>query len=171
MKTKESLGIYWTFESKDEKGQVKKFQDEVDGLIFYGYWDKNFSNIAILDSISFVSIWGCDADVQIHTRNWSGESNCNYSIDVCLKAWPNEQKWFERVEKALRWFTHRGAILTWCGTELCSPSLDVFDPENASGSIYAAYNTDVGFICNSSLSDEYEELSPQQLIKFRKYLN
>jgi hypothetical protein len=36
MDTRDSLGIFWSFEDLDEHGKKNKYQDEVDGLMVIG---------------------------------------------------------------------------------------------------------------------------------------
>jgi len=40
-KTIESLGVFWTFKDKNTGNTLG--QEEVDGLLFYGYWRTSYS--------------------------------------------------------------------------------------------------------------------------------
>jgi hypothetical protein len=166
MNTEEMLGIYWNFESTSD---TERYQDEVDGLIFYGYWNSESSEKIDKYFDTFKSIWVSE-NCELRLREWDDENNSDYSIEVYIKRWPSEQRWRSCVESSLRWFIDKGAILAWCGSEYCSPSLDVFGPDSTAGSIYAAFSSNTGFVCNSDLHEEYRELSEEQLIKFRNAL-
>ncbi len=168
MNTRESLGIFWTFEEFDESGETVSYQDEVDGLIFYGYWKKSLPE-ELLDPDSISKLWK-GADIQTKLIKWDEESYNCYSIEIYIKTWPEESFWEENIKCSLLWFCKQGAVLSWCGAEDCSPSTDVFDPDLASGNVYAAYAPKVGFICNSPLYGEYQELQDEQLLQFKNIL-
>lgn len=166
MKTKESLGIFWTFETRSDG---EKYQDEVAGLIFYGYWNSDLSEQVQKCVTTFIAIFGKE-NVETKLRKWEGEGNCNYSIEVFIKSWPSEQQWLHCIENCLRWFTDKGAVIAWCGSELCGPTLDVFNLGDSTGSVYAAYSPNIGLLCNSGLNDEYRGLETNQLIKIKTLL-
>ncbi|HIE5098467.1 hypothetical protein WG628_20275 [Stenotrophomonas maltophilia] len=92
----------------------------------------------------------------------------NMSAEVKINSWPDEAEWTSLVRRSLEWFVDGGAAVSWCGSELSSPSLDVFSPVQGCGSVYAAYSKCVGFVCGSGLGDEYQDLSPSQLDGFSK---
>ena len=50
MKTIDSLGVFWSFVD-DSTGEI--YQEEVDGLIFYGYWPEMEMHNAVNDLSSF----------------------------------------------------------------------------------------------------------------------
>lgn len=159
MKTIESLGIYWTFESDTEEN----YQDEVDGLIFYGYWgDKPFE---LPSHESFISFWG-DSEIELKMRIWDGERMAKLSIEIYIKKWPSEKNWMHCIKQSLIWFIEAGARIAWCGTESSTPSIDIFDSSRSLGGMYAAFSPEIGFFCNSNLNDTYEELSNEQMLKF-----
>lgn len=163
MKTIDSLGIFWTFDSDKEK-----YQDEVDGLVFYGYWEKPFPQ-EILDHVDdFLELWR-HGQIEIKPRVWDGRENCNLSIEVRIIEWPINH-WNNSVEESLRWFVKHGAVIAWCGAECSSPSLDVFSSEESSGGIYAAYTPKTGFMCKSGLYEEYDELGEEEHAKLRRAL-
>lgn len=166
MKTKVSLGIFWTFEPPSGG---EKYQDELAGLIFYGYWSSDAPELVQKCVNTFIAIWG-KVNVATKLRKWEGEGNCNYSIDVNIKSWPNEHHWRFCIGNSLRWFTDQGAAIAWCGSELCSPTLAIFNPGDSRGSVYAAYSPDIGFFCNSGLYDEYRGLETNQLIEIKALL-
>lgn len=164
MNTKESLGIFWTFEKLDNSNKTINYQDEVDGLIFYGFWENGLPEKSLaLDSFS--EIWR-RADIRTKLRKWNEENYRVYSIEVYIKTWPEESSWRECIKSSLMWFQGQGALVAWCGGEDSSPSIDVFNPELASGNVYAASAANVGFLCNASLNDEHQELQDEQLLKF-----
>lgn len=163
MKTIESLGIYWACVD-ESSGEI--YQDEVGGLIFYGYWREKGTGEIVGDGSSFEAIWEGRADVKF--RKWEGEEMSPLSAEVKINMWPGEFKWLLFVERSLRWFVENGAIVSWCGAELCSPSLDVFSPGESSGSVYAAYSERVGFVCGSGLEEEYQDINASQLDEFNK---
>ncbi|WP_275628640.1 hypothetical protein [Pseudomonas sp. 273] len=163
MKTIESLGVYWAF-IDESSGEI--YQDEVGGLVFYGYWrERGFSEIVGNES-SFEAVWEGSADVKF--RKWEGEGMSNLSAEVKINMWPDELKWLSYVERSLRWFVEHGATVSWCGSELCSPSLDVFSSGEGSGSVYAAYSEDLGFVRGSGLEEEYQDINASQLDEFNK---
>lgn len=163
MKTIESLGIYWAFIDKSS-GEI--YQDEVGGLVFYGYWRDGCPS-GIFDNISlFEVVWKDYADVKL--RKWEGEDMSNLSVEVKINMWPDKLKWLLCIEWSLRWFVENGAIISWCGSELCSPSLDIFSSGEGSGSVYAAYSERVGFVCGSGLEEEYQDINTSQLEEFNK---
>ncbi|MCO6059745.1 hypothetical protein NG726_24165 [Pseudomonas sp. MOB-449] len=163
MNTIDSLGVYWTF---IDPSSNEVYQDEVSGLIFYGYWSQGYSN-CVVDNISFFdAIW--QGGVDIKAREWEGGGMSNLSIEVKINVWPNKAQWISCIEESLRWFSTNGAVISWCGAELSSPSLDVFCPREGSGSIYAAFCESVGFLCGSGLYEEYRDLDAMQLERFHK---
>jgi hypothetical protein len=160
MKTKDSLGIYWTFSVDGDR-----YQDEVSGLIFYGYWKKNFSEDVVNNLDGFVKIWA-DSEIEVKSRLWEGAENCNFSIEVRIDRWP-EKDWMTCVKESLKWFSNQGAEIAWCGGEYSGPSLNVFDPEDTSGGIYAAYTCHTGFVCKSGLNEEYIELGEREITNLK----
>ena len=54
MKTKESLGIIWSFQT-----EAGIRQDEVDGLIFYGFWNEGDIDKSNLSLDEFKRNWPC----------------------------------------------------------------------------------------------------------------
>lgn len=117
---------------------------------------------------SFKSIWADFSEIKV--REWVGEDLSNLSFEMKINLWPTEGRWKESVEASLRWFVNRGALISWCGGELSSPSLDVFCPDCHAGSIYAAYCNSVGFICGSSLNSEYRDVGVVDVEKFMRVL-
>jgi len=165
-KTIESLGIFWTFMDKDTGKSLGA--KEVDGLLFYGYWRTGYFKGMIEDACSFMNIW--DEGVELKIREWEGEENSNFSIEVRINKWPKECAWLSRIRKSLEWFTDRGAILSWCGTEYCGPSLRMFFPDGGGGNVYAAFSKEIGFFCGSRLYEEYNELDDLCLVSFYRAL-
>ncbi|MFY1918496.1 hypothetical protein ACOTJG_26485 [Achromobacter xylosoxidans] len=165
MRTSASLGIYWTFVDKNS-GEI--YQEEVPGLIFFGYWKEGYSSDVPKNISSFKSIWADFSEIKV--REWVGEDLSNLSFEMKINLWPTEGRWKESVEASLRWFVNRGALISWCGGEFSSPSLDVFRPDCHAGSIYAAYCNSVGFICGSSLNSEYKDVDVVDVEKFMRVL-
>ncbi|MER0042978.1 hypothetical protein [Pseudomonas sp. MGal98] len=163
MKTIESLGIYWSFVD-EASGEI--YQDEVGGVVFYGYWREGGGNEIVNNKPSFETIWQGCADVKF--RKWEGKGMSNLSAEVKMDMWPDNLKWLSYVERSLRWFIENGALISWCGSELCSPSLDVFSSVEGSGSVYAAYSEGIGFVCGSGLEQEYQDVNASQLDEFNK---
>jgi len=161
MKTIDSLGIYWTFGSGEDK-----YQDEVDGIIFYGYWKTPFPKGILNNLDAFKQIWR-NSDVEIKPRVWEGTGNCDLSIEIRIDKWP-ERLWASCIEKSLKWFVQLGADVAWCGGEYSSPSLDVFNYEESSGEIYGAYSCEAGFLCKSGLYEEYSALGMEELTKLKR---
>lgn len=91
----------------------------------------------------------------------------NLSVEVKLNVWPDKIDWISCIEKSLRWFVDGGAIVSWCGTEMSSPELDIFIPEESSGSIYAAYSKEAGLFIGSGLDEEFRELDERQIKEFK----
>lgn len=160
--TKGSLGIFWTL--VDDSGDC--YQDEVPGLIFYGYGSGDLGRQPVDNRCTFEAIWNGCADVRF--RDWDGDRMSNMSAEVKIHSWPDEAEWSSLVRRSLEWFVDGGAAVSWCGSELSSPSLGVFSPVQGCGSVYAAYSKCVGFVCGSGLGDEYQDLSPSQLDGFSK---
>lgn len=165
MRTSASLGIYWTFVDKNT-GEI--YQEEVPGLIFFGYWKGGYSSDVAKNISSFKNIWADFSEIK--AREWVGEDLSNVSFEMKINLWPTERRWKESVEASLRWFVNRGALISWCGGEFSSPSLDVFRPDCHAGSIYAAYCNSVGFVCGSSLSSEYRDVDVVDVEKFMRVL-
>ena len=169
MITKESLGIYWTFEEYNL--QVKKsnfYQEEVDGIIFYGYWNRELPK-KLLALSDFIKLW-LNSEIEVKLRKYdSVEYNC-YSLEVRIIQFPNCFLWKKTLKNSLNWFNKQGAIVSWCGDEYSNALIDIFDSKLASGNVYAAYNSKVGFICNSSLNQEYQDLTDEQLLEFKNSL-
>lgn len=161
MKTSDSLGIYWSF-MDDSSSDL--YQDEVAGLIFFGFWKAAYSS-KIVEKVAFLNIiWKEFADIKI--REWEGDALSNLSVEIKINYWPTERSWKKNIESSLRWFVDNGALISWCGGELSSPSLSVFHPESGAGSVYAAYCESIGFACGSELNSEYYDLDAVELEKF-----
>lgn len=160
MKTIESLGVFWTFQDASS-GDI--YQDEVSGLIFYGYW-YDFAKDICKDLCSFELIWNGYAEVR--PRIWGGSFISDFSLEIYIKSWPSDLLWKTYIEKSLRWFIKNGARVSWCGTECCSPSLEVFFPDNSAGTVYAAFNMEAGFACGAGLHEEFLELTSEELARF-----
>lgn len=168
MDTRNSLGIFWGFEDLDEHGKIIKYQDEVDGLTFFGYWKEGLpEKLSPLDS--FVKLWK-GAEVQAKVTKWDSENYRCYSVEIHIMKWPDDSDWEKNIRCSLAWFCDQGALMSWCGAEDCSPSIDVFDDSLSAGNIYAAYAPNIGFKCNSALFERYEELDKSQLKRFKEVL-
>ncbi|MFJ4196043.1 hypothetical protein [Pseudomonas sp. NPDC089534] len=160
MKTAESLGIFWSCEDP-ATGNV--CQDEVSGLIFYGYWSQGFTP-GFADRLeAFEAIW--QGRAQFKPRLWEDASLSDLSVEVRILAWPCDSDWPSLIERSLAWFVGLGATIAWCGTEYSSPSIEVFslDDEPWAGNVYAAYSHATGLLLGSGLSAEYRELEPVEL--------
>ncbi|WP_085656752.1 hypothetical protein [Pseudomonas sp. B11(2017)] len=160
MKTAECLGIFWS--SKDPAtGNV--CQDEVSGLIFYGYWSQGFSSEFANRLAAFEAIW--QGRAQFNPRLWEDASLSDLSVEVRILAWPSDSEWPSLIERSLAWFVSLGATIAWCGTEYSSPSIEVFslDDEQWAGSVYAAYSNATGLLLGSGLSADYRELEAVEL--------
>ena len=90
----------------------------------------------------------------------------NLSAEVKINSWPDDGEWLICIRRSLEWFVEGGAIISWCGSELSSPSLDVFSSVGGSGSVYAAYSEHIGFACGSGLNCEYQDVGPSDLERF-----
>lgn len=165
MITKGSLGIYWAI--PDQSGRVV-YQEEVCGIIFYGYWSCGSIGEFGKNSASFEDIWSGRVDVRF--REWEGQGMSNLSAEVKINSWPDEDEWLICIRRSLEWFVEGGAIISWCGSELSSPSLDVFSSVDSSGSVYAAYSERIGFVCGSGLNCEYQDVSPSELERFNRFV-
>lgn len=161
MRTSDSLGIYWSFVDGDS-GEL--YQDEVAGLILFGFWKAAYSP-EVMEKAAFLNnIWKGFADIKL--REWEGDALSNLSVEIKINSWPIEKVWKKYIEASLRWFVDNGALISWCGGELSSPSLSVFHPESGAGSVYAAYCESIGFACGSELNSEYHDLDAVALEKF-----
>lgn len=159
MKTLDEIYIFWS--SADPKsGEV--FQDEVPGLIFYGYGDASWSTESVYEKFS--EIWR-DTHSEIKSRDWQGEGMCQGAMELKINEWPDPDKWLIYLEASLRSFVEAGALISWCGDENSSPALEALNPGNDSGSVYAAYSDKGGFIYASGLCDDYKELDDEDLKK------
>ncbi|MEA1030290.1 hypothetical protein T3A99_17120 [Pseudomonas sp. N-137] len=160
MKTLDSLGIFWSV--KDAiTGEV--YQDEVSGLVFYGYWSSGFTEELAKVLPSFEAIWNGGAEFK--SRLWKGETLSDLSIELRIRSWPAESVWPLLIQASLEWFVSRGATIAWCGTEYSSPSIKVFcvDDDQWDGSVYAVYSDKTGLLLGSDLSAEYRELESFEL--------
>jgi hypothetical protein len=130
MKTIESLSVYWTFKDA-ASGEV--YQDEVAGLVFYGYWSASHP-LSISENVNkFNEVW--HGVIETKLTAWEGEGSASFSIEVKINEWPCESEWISCIENSLKWFIENGADLSWCGGELCSSLLDVFRPDEGSGNV------------------------------------
>ncbi len=149
------------FEDIDKSSEVSRYQDEVDGVIFFGYWNKLLpENLTSLDTLS--DLW-VNASIDLKSRKWQSEDYNCFAVEVHIKSWPIAKDWDNIIKNSLLWFIDQGAILAWCGGEDSSPSIEIFNPDRSVGNVYAAYSSEIGYICNSSLLDEYQELEDAQL--------
>ena len=160
MKTKESLGIFWSCTT--EEGV---HQEEVDGLLFYGYWTDCLALSPTLDYENFEKCW-VPSNVSIQHRRSEVERYAQFSVDLRIHTWPSPTQWIICIEKSLKWFTRQGAAISWCGTEYSSADVGTSFSNSSSGNIYAAYSDDTGLVYGSGLNDEYQELSLEILDSF-----
>ena len=169
MNTRHSVGIFWGFKDFDENGKAITYNEEVDGLIFYSHWKTELpEKLHALDS--FVELWE-GAEIQSKLTKWDSEDYKCYCIEIYITKWPDDSiAWEKSIRASLSWFCDQGTLVSWCGGEDCSPSLNVFDPILASGNIYAAYSPSIGFKCNSGLFERYEWLNDSQLKQFKEIL-
>ena len=161
MKTRESLGIFWSFKNKEGIGIG---QEDVDGIIFYGLWKPCINS---LKEDGFKNIWN-SFDVDVKLTKWGAIENASFSMEVYIKTW-DDCSWENTVAKSLRWFVDQGAVLAWCGSEMISPSLTELEPIEQS-QIYAAYSEETGLLCNSALDDDFEGLSILDLERCQKII-
>jgi len=84
-------------------------------------------------------------------------------ISVRLPRFPEEAIWREAMEAAFTILLDAGAAVTWAGGEDCSWHLEVLDPASDAGNVYAAKEHDLGFLCNTTLTDEIQYLTKGQL--------
>jgi hypothetical protein len=158
MKTIENLGIYWPIAEK--KGH---YHDEVDGLVFYGYWAVDFE-YNVIDTVPiFLQCWPPNT-VEIITRDWDKSSDSKFSIELRVLEWP-KSNWLEHVKLSLKWFISNGAEIAWCGNEFTTNSISVFNPNQNCGEVYAAYTRKGYLYCNSDLQEEYRCLDKKDLSK------
>ena len=85
-------------------------------------------------------------------------------IDVRITQWPSDTAWRPAVAETLVELVRMGAVVSWCGGELCSWSLSELNPTTSCGCVYAAYSLATGVILHSGLNDEIESLSDQELL-------
>jgi len=156
MKTKQSLGIFWNFESG---------QEEVDGLIFYGLWSDELPKKLETQSLQNLFIGGI---IEINEARFDADDYKTYSISFYIKSFPKAEFWLNNIKVCLSWLIDNGAIVSWCGSESCSPNPEILRPRNSAGNIYAGYSIPTGFICNANLEDELEYLNDQQLQKLNE---
>ena len=110
------------------------------------------------------------AEIQTKLIKWDDENYRCYSVEVYIMRWPDNSNWEKIIRCSLSWLCDQGALLSWCGAEDCSPSLDVFDYSLSAGNIYAAYAPRAGFKCNSALFERYKELDEHQLNQLKEIL-
>ena len=110
MTTKSSLRIIWT--SHGERGV---HQDEVPGMVFYGYWDSGVLPETV--DQGFSRCWQ-SGRFESTVRRWP-ENNV-LSIETRLVTWPAPTVWLSAIERCLHWFVECGAIVSWCGDEMAS---------------------------------------------------
>jgi len=166
MKTIRSLCLFWA--ERDAVTGASLGASEADGLIFYGYWHEGYSKNITREISSFKKIWSNRNSFKC--MNWEGGENCNFSIEMKINSWPKKRNWISFIRLSLEWFSDRGAILSWCGTEYGSPSIVNFFPGKEGGNVYAAFSREVGFFCGSGLYEEYKDLDDICLDRFYKKL-
>lgn len=160
MKTKESLGIIWSFQT-----EAGIRQDEVDGLIFYGFWNEDDIDKSNLSLDEFKRNWPM-LSISTKHRLSNVENTAQLSIEIKIDQWPNEDQWLGCIETSLKWIVEQGAAIAWCGTEYSSSHVSKLLSDSSSGNIYAAFSNRRGFVCDAGLEDEFKELSLETLDSF-----
>lgn len=136
--------------------------EEADGVVFNGYWGPD-SPLPKLDVGEFSSIWS-EGAVVCHSRAMPDDYFVA-SIVVKILRYPAAGDWIPALRSALRWFVERGAVVSWCGHELCSQSIEAFGPHCGDGLVYAAYSNRTGMLCRSGLDDEVQFLDDSDSLR------
>lgn len=139
---------------------------ETAGMAFFGLWSKNDSMDIKEDTLK--QLWGnfiCGSKL----RQGRAEDHFFSSIEFPINNWPETNGlWIDLIKTSLEKFIDGGALIAWCGDEYSNSNPDVFNPESNAGEVYAALLPKLGFICNSSLYDEYQVLSDNQLYNLQQ---
>lgn len=120
---------------------------ETDGMYFYGYWGKRA--VPALPGEEFERLWPEGSLYKHVVTPWP--AYCSTGIGFAITRWPDPDAWIPLLQQSLGWFVARGAIVAWCGGELCWAGVDELDGGNL---VYAAYSEPSGLICRAGLDDE-----------------
>lgn len=160
--TEDVLRVFWTVEQKSTDGSYKKYQEEVEGLLFYGYRDQNNTS-----EIKFpLDLWpdGTHSKEYVYIeKDWT-----IIEWTVRLAEWPKPSAWCDTLENSMRSICQQGIVVAWCGTEgFFNGPAKLFLPEATGNSIYAAYLPAHGMACSANLNEGYQGLSTETLLKLR----
>ena len=160
--TENELKIFWTVEEKSAGGCYRKYQEETDGILLYGYWRKSFTN----GSKFPLHLWpdGTLAKKYVYQdKDWT-----IVEWTVRIAQWPTSSAWCNTLEDSMKFFCQQGALVAWCGQEgFFENPTNLFLPEVTQSSIYAGYSPRHGMICSAYLKKPYVGLSDQSLVNLR----
>ena len=147
VKVSDQLGILWP-----EPGGGKS---DVPGITFYGF----FPDAIPHKTAAITVIWARQGhDTRVYEWGWTDWPVL--ALDVKFVGPPNGDLWASSVQATLIELARLGAVMAWCGGELClsMPLAATQDP----GNVYAAYSAAAGFLCNGDLCDEWRGLTESQ---------
>ncbi len=162
--TEDTLGVYWSIKVEKDNGDVSFYHEETEGVLVYGYWNKEFD----LPTFPF-QIWSADTQVQNNTLWGDGWFVLEWTVRICT--WPLSNTWKQVIQGTLEAMCETGAIVAWCAVEACfadPPSL--FSPESMSGGVYAALIPNSQFWCSAKPGLHFQALDDSILLKLKEVI-
>ena len=163
--TKDVLNVFWTMEQPLKNQSHVRQQDEVAGMLIYGFWKQPYTDT---DCVFPLHFW-------THT---CAEKRYLYRYDDChvvewtlrIIDWPESELWNDMLRKTMEYICCNGASVAWCGLEgAYQEPHRLFVPETQDG-IYAAYTSRYGMMMHALLDSLYCELSDLELVKLRNII-
>jgi hypothetical protein len=121
MTARQALWVLWP-EGPNTRGRI-----EVGGILFCGYWGPH-RDPGHLGLRQFCSLWPHET-VECAWVSLP-EDYSSRAVAVKILAYPStEREWQTHVEASLHWFVAMGALISWCGHEMVSASIEAVGPD------------------------------------------
>lgn len=160
--TEDVLKIFWTVEEKSASGCYRKYQEEADGILLYGYWNQLFTN----ESNFPLHLWPDGTLAKKYLYQDKGWTIVEWTVRVAQ--WPTPSAWCNTLEGSMRTLCQQGALVAWCGNEgFFEYPTNLFLSEASQSGIYAGYSSRYGMMCSAFLKKPYSELDSQSLLDLR----
>jgi len=156
--TEEILYIFWSFQDKSKDNSNRTFQEEVPGVLAYGYWEKGK-----LGSLSFpYTVWPQGTVLRRHFL--TGENWEVLEWKIRIDEWPKPDAWCDVLKETLQVMHKNGAKVAWFGRDnhFADPPY-LFSPHYMTDSVYAVYFANQ-FVCAAHLGKPYESISDDLLL-------
>lgn len=155
MRTRDSLGVFWHFEDG---------QQEMDGLLIYGYWPKKPDVYPRFP----LGLWpkGTEWKNYEYVSADTGRPQRVNEWTVKIARWPRPEDWKKLIRQTLRAHIDGGATIAWCGLEggYAEPP-ELFEDK---AFVWAILNKSGRFCCESELDGEFRLLTKEQKAAFRQ---